>query len=63
MKIKIRYEEFEVNPNDKIMSIKNQVEKCLNVPDYCQIFYYNNKRLFENYSFLDYNIKDEYLNY
>ena len=58
MKIKIRYKEFEVNPNDKIMSIKNQVEKCLNVPDYCQIFYYNNKRLFENYSFLDYNIKD-----
>ena len=35
MKIKIRYKEFEVNPNDKIMSIKNQVEKYLNVPDYC----------------------------
>ena len=57
MKIYIRYKVLEINPKDKIMSIKNQVEKLFKIPDYCQIFYYNNKRLYDDYSFSDYNIK------
>ena len=38
MKFRIRYIELEVNPNDKIMSIKTEVENSLKIPDYCQYF-------------------------
>ena len=58
MKIKIENQDFEVNPEDKIITIKKDVEKLCRVPDYCQIFYYNDKRIYENYTFSDYNIKD-----
>jgi len=40
------------------MQIKKEVENRLNIDDYCQIFFYNNKRLYDNNSFSDYNIKE-----
>ena len=53
------YKKLEVNPEDKIFTIKKELEKELGIPDYCQIIYYNKKRLYENYSFSDYNIKND----
>ena len=58
IKISVGYRELEVNPEDKIFSIKEKIEKVLCVPDYCQLFYFKGKRLHDHYSFSDYNIKE-----